>query len=313
MADAAIFDLTAETAMTAAHEFVTQDTSAATRAQAATFALMGGLEIDNTYDSAADHSDFTGAVGKHYIVDLSGLASVMNFTLPTTAAVGERIGLSIVGTQNTTPGEELTITAGTSDFLNGVAGGTEWSRMFILGETVIMKCVVANSEWVVEVDGRKPTTGLLNLGTNSSDGYLSSGAFTLVKFDETHHDVGGICDAANELLRIRRGGIYQLIWQMGVIGITTDDRNHQIAFKDDAGTPAFTNWGFNVHIHGGTKVFNGATILEYATSDIAATTGRIGMYYQHNDGAGRDALGDSSGADNATSMGIYEMLQAYKT
>jgi hypothetical protein len=64
MADSTVWGLTAETQMTAAHKLLVQDTSAATAAQAATFALMGGLEVDTSKNSAADHADIPAAAGK---------------------------------------------------------------------------------------------------------------------------------------------------------------------------------------------------------------------------------------------------------
>ena len=295
MADAAIFDLTAETAMTAAHEFVTQDTSAATRAQSATFALMGGLEIDNTYDSAADHADISPAVvGKHYIVDLSGLTSVMNLVLPTSANVGERIGVSIVGTQNTTPGEELTITAGTSDFLNGVAGGTEWSRLFILGETVIMKCVVANSEWVVETDGRIPSGAKFNRSANVTS-HFSNNAITLVTYDEETYDVGSIGDLANDKMEIRRAGRYLILFSTAT-SANTDSAPYLQYIRDHQGTPQVLFWPFQWETGGNSAApfmgFGG--IWEFATTDIGASSGEFSCYLRHQGGGPEDLLGDAA-------------------
>ena len=118
MADASVFDLTQETVMTAAARIPLQETSGATRATSATYALMGGLSYDATYDTNANHADNTFAaadMGKLFGVDMSGasLASEVIFKLPLEANVnvGERIGFYITA-GSTTTGEELAIRTG---------------------------------------------------------------------------------------------------------------------------------------------------------------------------------------------------------
>lgn len=93
-------------------------------------------------------------VGKLYVVDMSSWATAdRTYTLPAVAAVGERVGVAVSAGSAS---YELLVTAASGDTLNGVAGGTEWSRVFITGEVVIFRCVVANSTWIVEYDGRIP-------------------------------------------------------------------------------------------------------------------------------------------------------------
>lgn len=206
MADSAIFDLTPETVLTAAHEFVTQDTSAATRAQAATFALMGGLEV-----STGSDANTTMAVGTLYRVDMSAWATAdRTYTLPASAQVGERIGISVTAGNASF---ELIVTAAASDTLNGVAGGTEWSRLFITNELVIMRCVAANSTWVVEYDGRIPCSAFVartNTSTGSAPGASTWGVVPFGGDGTTSvaRNVGSILVNASDRMTFRRDGIY---------------------------------------------------------------------------------------------------------
>jgi len=99
-------------------------------------------------------ADTTMAVGNMYVTDMSGWATAdRTYTLPATAAVGDRIGIMVTSGNAS---YELIIKPNTGDTINGGTAAAEWSRMFITGEVVIMRCIVANTTWVVEYDGRIP-------------------------------------------------------------------------------------------------------------------------------------------------------------
>jgi hypothetical protein len=92
-------------------------------------------------------------VGTLYVVDMSAWATAdRSYTLPATAAVGDRIGVMVTAGDAS---HELILKANTGDTLNGVSAA-EWSRLFITGEVVIMRCVTASAAWIVEYDGRIP-------------------------------------------------------------------------------------------------------------------------------------------------------------
>ncbi len=112
-----------------------------------------GQQLALNHVALAD-ANTTMVVGSMYVGSMAAWATAdRTYTLPTTANVGDRIGMMITGGNAS---YELILTAATSDTLNGVAGGTEWSRLFIANEIIIMRCVTANSAWVVEEDGRIP-------------------------------------------------------------------------------------------------------------------------------------------------------------
>lgn len=168
-------------------------------------------EFSNMTQATGTDADTTMAVNTLYVVDMSAWATAdRTYTLPATAAVGDRIGVMVTAGDAS---HELILTAGSGDTLNGIAGGTEWSRLFISNEVVIMRCIVANTTWVVEYDGRIPQEGLMDL-TTASDGNNAStyyrptqtstpGAWT------SRVDVGGVVSTSNDYMLVRRAGKYQ--------------------------------------------------------------------------------------------------------
>lgn len=151
-------------------------------------------------------ADPTISVNRWHYLDLSGLTANRTATLPATSAVGDWVGLHI------TTGDdayELLVTAGAGDTLNAVAGGTEWSRLFITGERLLLRCVVANTTWVVEEDGRIPCVASMYLAADEGSKLASTWNKTGV--DTALVNIGGIADTANERILIRRAGRYQVV------------------------------------------------------------------------------------------------------
>ncbi len=150
------------------------------------------------------------AVNTLYTVDMSAWATADRaYTLPATAAVGDMVGI-VVTSGNAS--YELVITAASGDTLNGVAGGTEWSRVFITNEVVLMRCIVANATWMVVQDGRIPSSGLLFLSTDG-DGEAAAtwtlptsvgGAWT------TSTNIGMTIDTSTGKITNRRPGKYNI-------------------------------------------------------------------------------------------------------
>lgn len=152
----------------------------------------------------------TMTVNTLYVVDMSAWATAdRTYTLPATAAVGDRVGIMISAGDAS---HELIVTAASGDTLNGVAGGTEWSRLFITGEMVIMRCVAANATWMVECDGRIPQKGLIYLTTAASAEPASTfvrptdftGAWTAAT------DNASIISTSNGEIKTRRAGTFSL-------------------------------------------------------------------------------------------------------
>jgi hypothetical protein len=208
-----IYELNAETAMTADMQFAFQKTSAATRPKSATFALMGGLEVTSGSDAAT-----AMAVGNLYVVDMSGWATADRiYSLPTTAQVGERIGV-FVSSGNASYELQLRTTAASNDTINGVDhDSTDWSKLFITGECVIFRCVTANTAWIVEYDGRIPCIGSMYATATQTGGAVSA-TWSVVAFDTAPaaQNLGALYDLTNERFNIRRDGIYHVTGQCTV-------------------------------------------------------------------------------------------------
>ena len=152
-------------------------------------------------------ADTTMAPGTLYVVDMSAWATAdRTYTLPATAAVGDRCAVMVTAGGAS---HELILTAGSGDTLNGIAGGTEWSRVFITGEVVVMRCVGANATWVVEQDGRIFPTVLVGSDAATTQTFTrNSGVKVTTALTTENSDVGAEWDHANKKFVARRAGVY---------------------------------------------------------------------------------------------------------
>lgn len=219
-AEVTINDLVARTSLAATDVFEVDNTSSADDSEKATFALLGGLVATTGSDA-----DTTMAVGTLYRVDMSGWAtSVRTYSLPSTAAVGERIGIYITA-GNATHELAIRTTAASSDTINGtVYDSADWSKLFITGEIVIFRCVVADTDWIVEHDGRIPCAFEAHLTANT--GSETASTWTAIGFDDDStngFDVGDVYDAStDERLEIRRDGKWQFRMNLLSVNAVTD-------------------------------------------------------------------------------------------
>lgn len=187
--------------------------SAISLTSAAVVRVAASADSGRRWDAASlEHSTVTGtsgaisaAVNTLYVADMSGWTADRTLTLPATAAVGDRVGV-MVSVGDTA--YEWLITAASGDTLNAVAGGTEWSRVFMTGEVVLMRCVAANSEWIVEQDGRKFESCRIDTnGTTASHTRNSATKISAELATETS-DIYDIWDSANTRFIPRRLGKY---------------------------------------------------------------------------------------------------------
>jgi hypothetical protein len=164
-------------------------------------------------------------VNKLYVADMSDWTANRTLTLPAVAAVGDRVRV-IVTTGSATRAVLLTAAAG--DTLNGVAGGTEWSRLFITGETLTFVCTAANAAWAVEVDGRIPCfcSTVRNATKN-----LDSNVETLIEIDTLVSELpSGLANTTLGRITIRRTGRY-VVTAAGIYNLASGSANTQIYFR----------------------------------------------------------------------------------
>jgi len=194
-------------------------------------------------DVAGTDADTTMVLNSLYVVDMSAWATAnRTYTLPATAAVGDRIGIAIIAGDAS---HELLITAGTGDTLNGIAGGTEWSRLFITGEVVIMRCVAANAAWVVEHDGRIPCAATWQAtGSGATTQSISAATWTKVlddTFSAELFDVGSVMgsNGTHIAATVRRAGRYELLAGISVNAVADQKEAILGIFLNAEGTPSY--------------------------------------------------------------------------
>lgn len=249
MADQKLTDLTAATAVTADDLlYVVDDPAGTPTSKKATAAVL--REYVNMVQATGTDAATTMAVNTLYVVDMSAWATAdRTYTLPATAAVGDMVGI-VVTSGNAS--YELVITAASGDTLNGVAGGTEWSRLFITNEVVMMRCVGANSTWVVVQDGRIPQVGAMRLST-SCDGETAS-TFTRPTLASSagawtaDTDIGAVCSTSGDQIKTRRAGRFNLYYVGLIKDLLTDQHQH--------GSALFFNGTSNI-LHAATMYASG--------------------------------------------------------
>lgn len=160
-------------------------------------------QYTNMVVAALTDANFTMAVNTIYVGSMAAWATAdRTGTLPAVADVGDRCGVILTGGSAS---YELILTAGTGDTLNGIAGGTEWSRLFIGYEVVIMRCIVANTTWIVEQDGRIAQNGSLTRTTAQT---LTTTVFSKILGATIEVNKGGCVDTTNSVIIARRAGTY---------------------------------------------------------------------------------------------------------
>ena len=153
MADTKLTDLTADTTPGLDSVLYTVDDPGGTPASRKSTVLQAMATFGLLHTALAD-ADTTMAAGCMYTGSMAAWATAdRTYTLPANANVGDRIGICITAGNAS---YELIIKPAASDTINGGSAAAEWSRLFITGETVILRCVTANSAWIVEHDGRIP-------------------------------------------------------------------------------------------------------------------------------------------------------------
>jgi len=150
--------------------------------------------------------------GRSYVVDAASLTATRTYTLPATAKAGERVQIML---SSGSASYAVIITAASGDTLNGVAGGTEWSRLFIAGEVVTLRCVAESSAWVVDYDGRIAQSAKMHLSTSadgeSSGVYIRPTAAPTPGAWTSTWDNASINVPASDRIAPRRTGRYQIV------------------------------------------------------------------------------------------------------
>ena len=173
----------------------------------------------NEIQASPTGAGVTGVVGTLHILDISGLTASRDFTLPATCAVGDRVGVFI---KTGDPDYELLLKPASGDTINGGSPAAEWSRLFITGECVIFRCNTADTDWIVEYDGRIPCAAHMYLAAD--EGSKTASTFLKIGVDAQLVNVGDIASTSQERVNIRRKGAYTV----GAIASISCDLNGTI-------------------------------------------------------------------------------------
>lgn len=157
-------------------------------------------------------SNPTVGVGEWHYGSISAYTANRTFTLPSSAATGDRIGITLVTGDDT---YSLLIKTSTGDKINGVdCSTTEWSRLLVTGESVTFRCVDGSTvDWVVEHDGRVPLIASMLKNTNTT---VNTSTATKLNMNELVVDnAGGQVNTTSYRVDIRRSGVYALYPRIG--------------------------------------------------------------------------------------------------
>lgn len=192
--------------------------------------------------TAVTTADPTVTLNTMHVLDISGLTADRTFTLPTGAAIGDRVGVIIEVGETATGTRELLIKTASGDKINGVdCSTTEWSALFITGESLIFRCVNAANDWIVEHDGRIPCAMVLRL-TTASSGAETGGTFyaptALSGVWTVDRNVGGCAAASTSRFTVRRNSAYQMFGRAFPVNNITDANYFTVRVWDGTTTYA---------------------------------------------------------------------------
>ena len=175
----------------------------------------GGGGLTNSIASVTT-SNVTGVVGTRHILNVSGMTANRNFVLPAGAADDEiEVNLSVGDATYA-----LILIGDTGISINGGTAATEWSRLFVTGETVRFVATSA-SNWNVVLDGRKSSVGSANRNTTQS---ITTATLTKASLNNSLSNVGDVVDVVtNNRINIRRTGQYS-VSALTAIAFTLDDQ-----------------------------------------------------------------------------------------
>ena len=179
-------------------------------------------------------ADITGQAGVSYDLDISGTTvASKNFIVPVPDAIGEMIQVNIIlGDADFA----LIIKGAATVTLNGGTAATEWSRLFITGETVTLKST-SLTNWNIIIDGRIAQSCRL-YGSGITDQQLTTNpaAWTVLNSNMlgvSLWDVGGMADTTNARIYPRRSGNYILTGSLTMSTLLSAINYLRINVKND--------------------------------------------------------------------------------
>jgi len=152
----------------------------------------------------------TVTVNTLHLLTISGLTAARDFVLPAVAAVGDRVGVYCVTDAAATAANVLQIKNSSGDTIDGTDhASTIKTALLIKGELMIFRCVTADSAWITEKDGRIPC--FAEMSRQSGTDAVNGGGFVKVQIEAIDNNIGGLADATNKRINIRRASRYIVV------------------------------------------------------------------------------------------------------
>jgi hypothetical protein len=242
-------------------------------------------------------ADTTCVSNVTYLTAMSGWATAnRTYTMPASPAVGDRVCILI---QSGNASFALIVKGNTSQTINGGSAATEWSRLFAVGERVVLLYVASNT-WIVEHDGRIQMKAMMHLSTSATGESANvwtyptsnSGVWTV------ESDVGNIGTAASDKFTARRACIAEL----AVRGYSNSAVSN--------GSPFAVQFELNGTV---SPQITFAQVYPGANANVAMNVFRnygmaTGDYVRYQYRSGQGSIGLNGSADGLTSMSFVEMF-----
>lgn len=253
-------------------------------------ATLGGQSYLNLSALPSD-SNPTVAVGQMHYGSIAAYTANRTFTLPSSAATGDRVGVALTTGDDT---YSLLIKSATGDLINGVdCSTTEFTRLIQAGETLVFRCIDGSTvDWVVEVDHRVALRCSMCKTTNTS---VNTSTATKIAMDQSLLDnAGGQCNTSSTRIDVRRAGSFVISPR-----VTADaaDLPGAQARVHKNGSFLFNQAGY---CHSYSAVGPGLGIYTLAAGDY------LELYGYHSEGSTQSFYGASG--DTACSIQLQELL-----
>jgi len=177
-------------------------------------------------------SDVNPTAGNRYLLDISGMTADRNFILPT-ATSGQEIVVTLTAGDSA---YELILKGAATVTITGKGGttaaATEWSRIFITGETIHF-VATSSTNWQIVEDGRIPCHAIMQRQASQN---LTTATITQIQLDTNKVNVGDMNDLTNYRANIRRTGNYSVFPAVIMANGFSDQKNVQALIYIDGST-----------------------------------------------------------------------------
>jgi len=228
-----------------------------------------------TNDTTVTGDNISASENNVYNLTIAGMTANRNFVLPEPSATGKIIRANILDGD---ADYALIFIGDTGVTINKGSAATEWSRVFIAGESVTFEST-STTNWNVIVDDRIPCKATIS---RESIQTIGTGSYTKVAVDTAGVDVGDITDISiNDRINIRRSGNYFCALGSMMNGIDDGERTAASMYLD--GANAFGDQRYSPR--------SGAGIKNSVSKMLALTAGQYcELWIYHNEGANNDTL-----------------------